>query len=154
MGNLKNIKKEMQEFAFEKVDEVYTKNNKIFNEYKSLVEKMGMMIYNNGLISTVANFKANEYNKKGNKKYEYIAISNHINLWLTDKSIYKEFVHNGTSDELLQRLLSIDNGRHLLALTKEAVKLSDALKEMVKARTSIVTNTNNNKSDENRQTDS
>jgi len=123
---LQNIKRKKQVFAWEKVNEVKTKKT----EYKSLVEKIGMMIYTNGLISTLAHLKGKQ--SKPNKPNEYNYLYNHLSEWLKQEDFIPFKLTN--NKDLLEEVLSIDNAKVLLLLTKEILILSDAFKEMVKAK--------------------
>ena len=120
---LKNIKREKQKFAYKQVKDIKENDNIKNKDYKSLVEKLGMMIYTNGLISTMAHLKA----KKGVHKELY----KHISAWFKRKELQIPF-RMDKRDDLLQKLLYLDNSRMMMLLTKEAIHLSDAFKEMVK----------------------
>lgn len=117
---LQNIKRKRQKFAWDKVNEVISKQK----EYKSLVEEIGMMIYSNGLISTLAFLKG----KGGVHKDLY----SHIAKWLEEDNIIPFKLD--TNEDLLEKAISIEDARQLMLLTKEILVLSDAFKEMVKAK--------------------
>jgi CRISPR type III-B/RAMP module-associated protein Cmr5 len=120
MAILQNIKRERQVFAYEKVDKV----GNDFKKYKSLIEKTGMMLYTNGLISTLAFLKAG-----GGEKKEWY---DHLSDWFKQQSVVPFTLAD--NDDLLDKVLKINDGRTLMLLTKEALILSDAFKEMVKAK--------------------
>jgi CRISPR type III-B/RAMP module-associated protein Cmr5 len=124
MSVLQNRKRERQVYAYNKVHEV---NRNDFKKYKSLIEETGMMLYTNGLISTLAYLKAGE----GEKKTWY----KHLSGWFARQSVIP-FSYNNHSDDLLEKVLQLDDARTLMLLTKEAIILSDAFKEMVKAKNS------------------
>ncbi|SFS79374.1 type III-B CRISPR module-associated protein Cmr5 [Lutibacter maritimus] len=112
---LKNLKQERQQFAYDFV----SKNNGN-SELKSIIEQLGMMIYANGLISTIAYLN----NTKSNTKNE---LYKNITLWLK-----KNYIPFGTRD-LLQYLLERDyNVRLHIQITKEVLALTDTYKEMAK----------------------
>ena len=116
---LKNIKREKQIFAYKQVNSVKSKKK----EYASLVEKLGMMIYTNGLISTMAHLKAK--GKTHKELYE------HISDWFKRKELQIPF-RMDKRDDFLAELLKEKDSRMMMLLTKEAIHLSDAFKEMVK----------------------
>ncbi len=125
MKKLQNLKIKMQEFAFTKVSEV---DKNIFEKYKSAVESLGMMLYTNGLVSTLAFYQ-------GKNTREYNVLYENIEEWLTnDDSIVNNLIPVLSDDStFFKRILAIDDARSLMLITKEVIKLSDALKEMVKA---------------------
>jgi len=108
---MKNQKLNRQKFAYGCV--VANKNK----EFKNMVEKAGMIILKNGLISALANIKANE-------KKLYKCISN----WLKPDNFSMGF----SNGDLLKNLLACDS-QTLLVLTEEVLLLTDALKEFCKA---------------------
>lgn len=108
---MNNLKLNRQKFAYACV----SGNDK---KYKNAVEKAGMMIYKNGLISTIANIKANE-----------TVLYGHIKDWLKKENYSLGF---GNNADLLKNLLATDPNT-LLILTEEVLLLTDALKEFVKA---------------------
>ena len=120
-NTLKNIKRQRQLFAYEKVSSV----NRNKKEYASQVEKIGMMVYTNGLISAMAHLKA----KGGAHKQLY----DHFSEWFKREHSQIPFSMN-QNDDLLKKLLDLNNSRTMMLLTKEAIQLSDAFKEMVKVK--------------------
>ena len=129
-NTLKNIKRQRQLFAYNKVHGVGNQQKK---EYASMVEKIGMMIYTNGLISTMAHLKA----KGGASGLLYT----HISDWFIREDSHIPFSMN-QQDDLLKKLLELDNSRTMMLLTKEVIRLSDALKEMTKVMTKTTGNDN------------
>ncbi len=118
---LKNIKREKQKFAYKQVKDVKENDNIKNKDYKSLVEKLGMMIYTNGLISAMAHLKA----KGGASEQLYNDFSN----WFQS---HAQLPYKIDSNLLETLLLEINDSRMMMLLTKEAIHLSDAFKEMVK----------------------
>lgn len=116
---LKNIKREKQKFAYKKVNDV--KSNK--KEYASQVEKLGMMIYTNGLISTMAHLRA--------KSVAHKELYKHISDWFKREELQIPFKME-ERDDFLTELFKENDSRMMMLLTKEAIHLSDAFKEMVK----------------------
>ena len=109
---MKNQKLNRQQFAYKCV--IDNKNK----DFKNAVEKAGMIILKNGLISALANIKANE-------KKLYKCISE----WLKKENFPLGFDNN---EDLLKNLLACDS-QTLLVLTEEVLLLTDALKEFCKA---------------------
>ena len=112
---MKNQKLNRQQFAY---DCVVANKNK---EFKNAVEKAGMIILKNGLISALANIKART---KESEKELYNCISN----WLKTDNFSMGF----DNENLLKNLVECDSQK-LLILTEEVLLLTDALKEFCKA---------------------
>jgi CRISPR type III-B/RAMP module-associated protein Cmr5 len=121
MSVLRNRKQNRQLFAYTN----FTSFSGSKEKYKALVEKMGMMIYTNGIVSTIAHLKAKNDD-------EYKTLYTHFSEWIINENPVTGF-SIGNDDDLLERVLGIEDSRLLLALTKEYLLLSDALKEIVKA---------------------
>lgn len=116
MGHLQSIKLKRQQYAYQAVT-TYPNNKK---DYKSKVESLGMMIYHNGLVSTLTQLKKKETD-----------IYNQIHKWITQHPSIC-FNYNGCND-LLDKVVTIGNPMVLHALTIEILALTDALKEIIKA---------------------
>ncbi|MGE5356832.1 MAG: type III-B CRISPR module-associated protein Cmr5 [Deltaproteobacteria bacterium] len=113
MGHLQSLKLNRQIYAF---DQVKDHGNK---EYKSAMEQVGMMIYNSGLISTLAFIK---------NKESRIYID--IKTWFC-KQEHIEFSLN-ESEDLLIKALQIEDPMILIEVTREVLKLTDTFKEILK----------------------
>lgn len=116
MSYLQSIKLARQICAYESVKSVSI-NKK---EYKSVVERMGMMIYSNGLISTLCQLKIKNS-----------VIYGHIGEWIKKQKSLGFNIQDNI--DLLDHIVQIRDSRVLLALTIETLKFTDALKEMVKS---------------------
>lgn len=123
MSYLKSQKLKRQLFAYEAVIE-FSGNKK---EYKSIIESLGMKIYNNGLSSTLAVLKSDT----GTGKIVY----DQIQKWIEPKQVFGFSSTEG--NDLLLKVLEINDAMVLSALTKEILAFSDALKEIVKAEIKI-----------------
>ena len=117
MGNLQSIKLKRQQYAYLAVKGIQDDNK---SDYKSMVESLGMMIYHNGLVSTLSQLKKKEPE-----------IYTQIHKWITSHPTIG-FNFNGHID-LLDTVLKIENPMTLNALTLEILSLTDALKEIIKA---------------------
>ena len=125
MPYLHSIKLERQTFAFLKVGEIIGNNELNASNYKSRVESMGMMIHHNGLVSTLSILK-------NAKSDEDKLIYKHLAQWVHQKEVIG-FTFNLQPDDLLTKILAITDSRVLLALTIEALALTDVMKEILKA---------------------
>jgi len=99
-----------QKYAFDCIEEGAS-------NYKSTIENFGLIIYKNGLISAMLFAVSKE-----KKLYKHMA------EWLIQHPLINQPNTNGFFDTLVN--LSPTN---LMAITEEALLLSDALKEFVKA---------------------
>jgi len=124
MPYLHSIKLERQSFAFSKIIDIRDNHHSLASLYKSMVESLGMMIYNNGLVSVLSRLK----NSNAENKFIY----EHIAQWLDYKRVIA-FSFNLPDDDLLECVLAIDDSRVLLALTIEILVLTDVMKEILKA---------------------
>ena len=116
MSYLKSKKLERQNYSFGIVSRL--QGNK--KEYKSKVESLGMMIYNNGLVSTLSQLKLKE-----NELY------NHLMSWIVKNRVVNFPFDN--SKDLLNEVLEINDSMVLHALTLELLAITDTLKEILKA---------------------
>jgi len=124
MSILKSRKHQRQKFAYDCFQSV---QNGIKSKYKTQIEKLGMILYTNGLTSTLAYIKAGRENNN-----EFRFLYKHLTQWILQENPIIGFsIEN--DDDLLEKVLEIDNSRVVLALTQEFLTLSDALKEIVKA---------------------
>lgn len=127
MTRLKNRKLERQQFAFDQfiaLDSSYKEN------FKTFIERMGMMLYTNGLISTVAFIRSRRFDRNENET-EFKYVYDFLNNWLREDRVI--VFKLGETEDLLEMLLELDNSRTHLAITKELLLVSDAFKEIVKA---------------------
>lgn len=119
MSYLKSKKLERQLFAYRAVKGFHG-NNK---EYKSVIESLGMKIYNSGLSSTLAVLKSGNTSEK--------VVFQQLKEWITENSVIGFSLLN--NEDLLSKVLQINNSMTFSALTKEILAFTDALKEIVKA---------------------
>lgn len=124
MPYLHSIKLERQTFAFGKIIVLKT-NQTLAAHYKSSVESMGMMINNNGLVSALSLLKNSKHDADK-------LIYSHLALWTNQKKVIG-FTFNLPPDDLLTKILAITDSRVLLALSIEALALTDVMKEILKA---------------------
>ena len=116
MGHLQSLKLKRQIYAYE----IVTKKGGNNKDYKSKIESLGMMIYNSGLVSTLTQLKLKD-----------ALIYKHLKNWIVKNKVIG-FTFN-EADDLLQKVVSIDDSMVLHALTIEILALTDALKEVLKA---------------------
>lgn len=118
MSYLQSQKLERQAFAFKSVHSVLSEQLQVHpvinkKDYKSDVEKLGMMIYNSGLVSSLAHIK--DKNK---------VLYKHISDWIKNQFEFSD---------LLKFLVEQKDPLQINKITLEVVALSDALKEICKA---------------------
>lgn len=124
MPYLHSIKLERQTFAFTKI--INLRNNPpLASKYKSMVESLGMMIHNNGLVSALSLIR-------NSGKEENALIYQHLSEWIDQRKVVG-FTFDLYDDDLLENILAIVDSRILLALTLEVLALTDAMKEILKA---------------------
>lgn len=110
-------KLKLQQFAYDEVIKINDPKKR--KEYKIAIEKFGMQVYANGLITTLAVLKANDH-----------LLYKHLSTWLTQKCNWK--LHN--SEDVLPQLLKDGlDSFSLMLITEEALLLADELKAFVKA---------------------
>jgi len=127
MPHLHSIKLERQNFAFTKI--IILRNSyPLDSKYKSMIESLGMMIHNNGLVSALSLIKNSD-------KTENALIYQHLAEWVNQKKVIG-FAFDLNNDDLLENVLAIDDSRVILALTIEILSLTDAMKEILKAEVS------------------
>jgi len=121
MEYLQSNKLKRQVFCYTKVHSIVDHKQK--KEYKSAVERLGMMIYNNGLVSALCILK--------DEKDKY-PLYNHLSIWIANTKVIG-FNLNTSNPDLLVNVLAISNSMVLQLLTIEVNKLSDTLKEIIKS---------------------
>ena len=114
---MKSTELERQQYALKCV-----KNQN--KDYKSYIEKFGLLVYNNGLINAVVYTKSKNSVLYGHVK-NWIRIENYLLGFETNNDTEGNdiFIHNLTKCKMEQ----------LLAITQEVVRLADVLKLFAKA---------------------
>lgn len=112
MAYLQSLKLARQVYAFNRVK---THGNK---EYKSAMEQIGMMIYNSGLMSTLAAIDSKSKIYIDIKDWFYVQQQIGFNL--------------NDNDDLLIKALQIEDPMILNELTREVLRLTDTFKEILK----------------------
>ena len=124
MPYLHSIKLERQTFAFTKIT-VLKHNLTLAAHYKTRVESLGMIVYNNGLVSALSLLK-------NSQKEEDRLIYTLVAEWIHKKKVIG-FAFDLPDDDLLKNVLAIIDSRILLALSLEILSLTDVMKEILKA---------------------
>lgn len=120
---LKSLKQDRQKYAFECIAEIKSVHRSLPSKYKSLCEELGMMLYTNGLVSSMAKYNGKSSNTERNE-YNYMVAN--IFGWLYNRGLTESNIF------IMKDLVQVDSTR-MIQLTKEVVLLSDALKEMAKS---------------------
>lgn len=120
---LKSLKQDRQQFAFDCISEIKSAHGGLPSKYKSLCEELGMMLFTNGLVSSMAKYNGNSSIRERN---ECNFMVDHIFGWMHNRGLIESNVFS------MNDLVQVDSTK-MMQLTKEVVLLSDALKEMAKS---------------------